>query len=124
MPSALQGGGIAALAATPAAGFALQNATPNIITWTAPNDGVNHRVQIFGGKRVTVGETGGVVQVNATDPGGGAIARQLDPGGHVAGDFVYTAAQFLVQAGTTVTVQQSSALTVGASVTWAEIWGS
>jgi hypothetical protein len=122
MPSAQGVLGLQVAAA--AAGVALQNATPNIISWTAPNDGQNHRVMIFGGKRVTLAETGGVIQVNATDPGGGAIARQLDAGGHVAGDYVYTAAQFVVQAGTTVTVQQSSALTAGTSVTWAEIWGS
>ena len=35
------------------AGFALQNATPNILTWTAPNDGNYHRVVVAASIGVT-----------------------------------------------------------------------
>lgn len=117
-------GGLQKVADAGINGFALQNGTPNILTWTAPNDGVPHRVTVFGGVRCSNAETGGVIQINATDLAGGGIARQLDAGGHGVGSFVFTASLILVQPGTTVTVQQSSALTVGAATAFAEMWGS
>jgi len=117
-------GGLQKIADAGIAGFALQNATPNILTWTAPNDGLPHRVAVFGGVRCSVAETGGVIQINATDLAGGNIARQLDAGGHGVGSFVFTSSMILVQPGSVVTVQQSSALSLGAATAFAELWGS
>jgi hypothetical protein len=108
------------------AGFALQNGTPNILTWTAPNDGALHRVALFAVKHVTSTETGGVIAVTYTLPDGTAsAAHTLLGGSQASGDLVPSGAFLvLVEANTTVTVKQNSALTGGASIMWAEIWGS
>jgi hypothetical protein len=116
-------GGMGLQAATPVAGFALQNATPTILSWTAPNDGNQHRVLLIGSVNVTSAETGGAVTANVTPPGGGSPAvPQILAGGQAAGNHVGLNAA-IVEAGSVVTVQQS-ALTVGAATAWVEIWGS
>lgn len=111
------------LATTGPAGFVLQNGTPTILSWTAPNDGNLHRVFFIGSINVTSAATGGAVTANVTPPGGGSPAvPQILAGGQAAGNHVGLNAA-IVEAGSTVTVQQS-ALTVGAATTWVEIWGS
>lgn len=112
-------------AATGLAGFALQNATPNLIVWTAPNDGQLHRCEVVLNKHVTVAETGGAVNcVASSSPDGAGILSTVSfAGGQGVGVF-QAAPVFFIPAGGSVTVRQSSALTAGASVVWAEIWGS
>jgi hypothetical protein len=39
-------------------------------------------------------------------------------------NYAYSSAAFIIKAGSTVTIQQSVALTAGAATLWAEIWGS
>jgi len=112
------------LAATPVAGFALQNGTPTILTWAVPNDGLLHRVLVISTMDVTSTETGGGVVVNVTLPDGTTGQPTLYSSGKSAGmvNANYVACQ--VKAGSTVTVAQASALTGGASTVWAEIWGA
>lgn len=113
------------LVPAPLAGFALQNATPTIATWTAPNDGQNHRFAIIATQTVSSLETGGIVSVTFTAPDGTASTHTLYPGGSAAGETnPSTGFTRVCKAGTAVSVVQSSALTVGAAVVWAEIWGS
>ena len=110
-------------ATTGVAGFALQNATPTIISWTAPNDGNLHRFIVICSLDVSSAETGGAVSLVCTPPGAGAQTTSLYAGGLGTGP-AYNTQERLVQPGTTVTVEQSSALTGGAATVWAEIWGS
>jgi hypothetical protein len=115
---------LALQAATPAAGFALVNGTPTILTWTAPNDGQQHRVQVFASLHVTSTETGGVINLTGVFPDGTSATFQLIAGSQGSGTFSPNPArQIIVEAGQTVTVTQT-ALTGGAAVLWAEIWGS
>lgn len=109
--------------ATPIAGFVLQNGTPNILSWTAPNDDQMHRFTVYYVVRVTSAETGGASQVTWNGPDGTAVTTALDPGGHGNGMFSGSQ-QKLIAPGSTVTVQQSSALTVGAALMWSELWGA
>ena len=57
-------------ATTGVAGFPLQNGYPDIASWTAPDDGIMHRVQIYALLIVTSTETGGQVEAFFTLPGG------------------------------------------------------
>jgi hypothetical protein len=112
--------------ATAAAGFALQNATPAIISWTAPADSNNHRVLIFASEHITSAITGGVVQVSQTTPDGsaGLIANSLLAGGVTAGFRTAAITTLIVESGSTVTIEQTSAMTAGAATVWAEIWAA
>jgi len=116
---------LALQAATPAAGFALQNGTPTILTWTAPNDGNLHRFAIYGNTVITSTETGGAIHITWTPPtAGSSTSAGTDSGGTAAGIKNWTVVTGIVAAGTTVTLSQSSALTAGAATAFAEIWGS
>lgn len=114
--------------ATPLAGFALQNGTPNIISYTTPNDGKIHFVFVAGEVVVSVGETGGQLSLNFTDPGGTPRSRSQDPGGHAAGYFDFGSSNggqlVAVAPNTTVTLLQSVALTVGAAVVYAGLFST
>lgn len=112
------------VATTGVNGFALQNATPTILTWVVPNDGQMHRFAVFGGVNVTSGETGGAIGVTYKYPDGTSSTDSLVNGGLSSGHQLYNARLAPVQAGATVTVNQTSALTGGTASTWAEIWGS
>lgn len=116
-------GGMQRVAATPQAGVALVNGTPAFLTWTAPNDGKNHDVLVFNSLSVTVAETGGLIQISFTAPS--TAARQFPPfaGGAAIGDY-YNFQSFTVKPGTTVTVAQASALTLGAAQYWADMWAN
>jgi hypothetical protein len=107
-------------------GYALINGTGSIITWTAPNDELLHRVYLFSQKLVTSTETGGQITFNFTDQSGTSRTPPVYAGGAGSGLVAPAASAVaqLVKAGTTVTVYQGSALTGGAAVLWAEIWGS
>lgn len=113
------------LAATPLAGVPLINGTQVLCTWTAPNDGQMHRVMAFASLLVTSPETGGAVNLSVTLPAPGAGANDaLFNGGAAAGSQMSYNPGSLVQPGSTVTVNQATALTAGAATLWAEIWGS
>jgi hypothetical protein len=127
-PAPQAGPGFSLLATTGAAGFTLQNATPTILSWTAPNDGQLHRVTCFGMLHVTSAETGGQISIQYFGPFGGASAHtsQILAAG-LGTDTAGQAPSFFnvsVGGGTTVSILQSTALTAGAAVLWAEIWGS
>jgi hypothetical protein len=112
-------------AATPVAGFSLQNATPTLLSWTAPSDGLNHRFEIFATGFATVLEVGGQVNVNYALPNGNTSPFPLLLQGTQAVGYItaaYVAA--IIGPGAIVSIQQSSALTSGAATVWAEIWGS
>ena len=113
------------LAATPLTGVALVNGTPVILTWTAPSDGKMHRVMAFGSLLVTVLEVGGQVNFSVPIPSpGGTANNPLFNAGQAAGSQMSFNPGSLVAPGATVTVNQASALTGGAAVVWAELWGS
>jgi hypothetical protein len=112
-------------AATPVAGFALQNGTPSILTWTTPNDGKQHRFLVLASLDVTSAETGGQVTVTYNTPDGGAGSHTLFSANTAGGVFTPVASFMIIcEANTTVTIAQATALTVGAATVWAEIWGS
>jgi hypothetical protein len=112
-------------AATPLAGVALVNGTPTILSWTAPADGLLHRVQIFAAMIIGSLETGGVVTATVTTPDGTVVSWNLFSGTQ-GGGFNYATSNFfpVIKAGSTVTIAQNTALTGGSATMWAEIWGS
>jgi hypothetical protein len=113
------------VASTGVAGFALQNATPTILTWTAPNDGQMHRVLVLGEVKVTGAQTGGAVSLTFTYPDGSASpVASVNAGGSGAGYHGLANNVFLVAPGTTVTLAQTSAQTAGAATLWAELWAA
>jgi hypothetical protein len=116
-------GGMSIVATTGLAGFALQNATPTILSWIVPNDGNMHRYAIFGGQFVTVAETGGAVSTTFTDPIPTTRTRQLFAGGSGLGYTPIITTNFLIAPNQTVTIAQTSALTAGTATVWFEIWG-
>lgn len=115
-------GGLGLLATTAEAGFALQDATPTILTWTAPSDGKLHRIICFLTGYVSAAETGGAITLDTVLPDGNAANPQMMPGGAAAGPVAASALR-MVGAGETVSLVQSSALTAGAATVWAELWG-
>ncbi|HEY1668492.1 MAG TPA: glycosyl hydrolase family 28-related protein [Trebonia sp.] len=115
-------GALRPLAATAAGGYTQVNGTGTVLTWTAPNDGQLHRVILLADLHVTTTQVGGAITMNCDFPDGFANAPSVfagaaSPGGY--GAFVGR----VVEAGATVTITQSSALTSGAAVMWAELWG-
>ena len=111
-------------AATPVAGYSLVNGTGNIIQWTTPNDGKSHTAMVSASMDITSGQTGGQITVAYTLPDGTSGNHTLFSPNTGVG-IVTPVANFSieVQANSTVTIAQASALTVGAAVMWAKIWG-
>lgn len=112
----------ALVASTGVNGFALQNATPNILTWTAPNDGQMHRVFLNAFIVVGAAQTGGAVTMNTTVPGGVASNPVVFAGGLTGNQSQWF--NRLIAPGTTVTLVQSSAQTAGAATVYAELWAA
>jgi hypothetical protein len=112
-------------ASTGTTGYTLVNGTGTIISWTAPSDAGLHRFAIFAAMHVTSTETGGQITVSYTLPDATSTAHTLFAAGAGSGDQL-PALPFLatVEAGTTVSVKQATALTGGAATMWAEIWGA
>jgi hypothetical protein len=114
-------GGLSQVATTGPAGFALQDATPTIFSWIAPNDGNLHAVALYSEKYVASTETGGAIgltftiggQTGTVTPFGGGGAEGIRPNG-TAG-----ALNIVVDPGSTVTLAQASALTGGTSTLYA-----
>lgn len=109
-------------AATPVAGFALQNGTPTILSWNVPNDGQLHFVLLPVNQEVVTLETGGAIGLTFTLPDGSIFTTSVFAGGSAAGFSGSTNTRF-VQAGSVVTLAQTSALTAGSAKLWSQIWG-
>lgn len=109
-------------AETPAGGFALQNATPVVYTWTTPNDGNLHGFEAYAALTVTLAETGGATKVLWTING---VAQQATVFANAlaVGTTVNTV-QAVADPNTTVTLQQTSALTAGASKIFSVLYGT
>jgi hypothetical protein len=117
------------LASTGASGYTMVNGTGAIITWTAPNDGAMHGVTVAGVLVISSTETGGELAAEGTDPSGAAFTRQVMAASQAASSQPIGLNQavpslWLIKANTTFTLQQFTALTGGASVLYAELWGS
>lgn len=115
--------GLALVATTGVNGFALQNATPDILTWTAPADGQLHRYLLMGMTSVTAQETGGQVTLKAGQIGGGNVPwSDMNSGDNAAQQSPFNS-MGLIDPGSTITLSQITALSAGAAKVWAEIWG-
>jgi hypothetical protein len=119
--------------ATPAAGTALINGTPDILTWQAPNDGLLHRFVIFARLIVSADLTGGQIYVqlaNASLPhAGNGSGTEIWGSGKGGGDYFLNrdgVSDFksILGPGETVKITQNTAVIAGAAVLYAEIWGS
>jgi hypothetical protein len=125
------GAGLQKVAATASSGFALQNGTPTILQWTAPSDGNKHRAMVFIAIDVTAATTGGEIDMTTvlngdSDTGvtviNGTRGTGLSQGMSVQKDG--TGIMVIVDPGSTITIFQGTAMTAGAALLWAEIWGS
>jgi hypothetical protein len=105
------------------AGYTLINGTGNILTYNVPNDGLVHTVNVATNMNVASLETGGQIQVLFTTPDGTAQTFQQHAAGLAAG-LARTNSACLCKPGTTVTLQQSTALTAGAAVLWGSMWSA
>jgi hypothetical protein len=112
------------VATTGPAGFTLVNGTPNILSWTTPADGNMHRAIVIAAVHVTSTETGGQLNTTGNAADGTAFNQLLIAGGAATGAINRTQSSFLLQANTTLAVTQNTALTAGAAIAWAEIWGA
>lgn len=118
-------GAVKQAASTIGTGFAMQNASDvTILQYTAPNDGKVHQVllamQIIAG---AAGSTGGAIVYIYTQ-GGTQFITSLSGGGLSANQVVGLNANFVslaVDPGTTVTLQQQTAVTVGAAKVYAAL---
>jgi hypothetical protein len=111
-------------ATTGTGGYALVNGTGNVISWTAPSDGALHRVMLFTTLHVTTTEVGGGISVTFNTPDGTSTTQTIYGAAQTSGVPGATTRVQLIEAGSTITISQTSALTSGASVLWAEIWAS
>jgi hypothetical protein len=105
------------------AGYTLINGTGNILVYNVPNDGLVHTVNVATNMNVASLETGGQIQVLFTTPDGTAQTFQQHAAGLAAG-LARTNSACLCKPGTTVTLQQSTALTAGAAVLWGSMWSA
>lgn len=117
--------GLSLVAATGAGGYTLVNGTGTVISWSVPNDGQRHRFMLVYSMDITVNETGGAISVVFTSPGSTAVTYGILPGSQTAGWNFGEAPAFcsFAKPGTTVSISQTSALTAGAAVLTADIWG-
>lgn len=102
-------------------GVALVNGTPNILTWTAPNDGNLHFATVGAVLATTSTCTGGAVNISGTT-GGVAWAHTLIGANQTAGGATGTSGPVAIDPGTTLTVLQATALTAGAAKLYAGIF--
>jgi hypothetical protein len=109
------GGGLAAVAGTIGArgAYPKVDGTGTFATIPVPNDGEPHAVAVYATTDVTAAETGGIIQVRYTSGGTPGI-QQIDNGGSGVGLGAHVGFP-ACDPGTDVTLQQTSALTAGAS---------
>ena len=114
------------LASTGTTGFALQDATPIILSWTAPNDGNLHYVAgISVLVDCTAAATGGALAVVAYGVGGiTSVADQISAGGFSVGQTIAYEKPIALPPGQLVMLKQSGALTAGNVTVYADIWGN
>ena len=117
-------GGLGLVATTGVDGFALQDATPTILTWTAPDDGHLHLATLSAFLSVTEAETGGDLTASFSAPDGTSQSDYgVFSGGLTVGQGLPTQPQtYLIAPGGTFSFVQYSALTAGAAKVYAEIW--
>lgn len=106
---------------TGAAGLAKQNATPTFFTYNVPNDGNLHDIMGFGQLAIASSETGGNVQFYRN---GTALLNMFNGGQGGPGNVGMSPITYTAQPGETITIQQTSALTVGASTMYFEFWST
>lgn len=96
--------------------FVLQNGTPTILSYTLPNDGRLHGVLVVASCVPTASMTGGACTFSFTDGASGNVTGPLTAfaGGFGVGSLPGTSSGQLLSGGSTITIAQSSALTVGA----------
>ena len=111
------------LAGTGPAGYTLVNGTGTILTWAVPADNLIHSLLLTAFIHVTSNQTGGAITLNTTVPDGTASNPGIFAGGIAAG-LQSQLFNRIVQAGSVVTLTQSSAQTLGAAVMWAQLWGA
>jgi hypothetical protein len=114
-------------ASTDPAGFTLVDGTPDIISWTPPDDGQLHIVTVAFQMDVTSDTTGGRIDALFTLPDGGSPQGVVITNAQAGTGFNYNnyLAYFpmLIRAGSTFTIRQATALTGGAATLWAIILG-
>jgi hypothetical protein len=111
--------GMTLQATTGSAGVALINGTQVVVTWTAPTDGNLHVVAWSMLLHITSAETGGSM---ATGINGLYTAGNLSSGGAGTGWSQYGGTA-TVPSGDTWFISQTTALTAGAAIAYAQIWG-
>jgi parallel beta-helix repeat protein len=114
--------GMALVDGTGDAGFALEDGTPTIVSWTAPDDGNAHQVVLIGALSVSSAETGGEVSLSAPLPNTATIVSTFFNGGQGQYTAVGNFTAAVIGPGTTVVLEQSTALTAGAATVWAQLW--
>ena len=118
------------VASTGVDGFALQNGTPTILSWTAPSTGGLRTAQVSGYLDVTSQETGGTLLVVLKNPGSTQLldAIFISGGGTAPGVYWPNGADVVfplaVLPGYSVELVQSSPLTAGAATVFAQIFAS
>jgi hypothetical protein len=112
-------------------GFALQDATPTILSWTPPSDGNLHRVILAISEYVSSATTGGSIEIQSTGPNGITIpaptvlGSSLALGWHFNDNLSVIVPSFvLIAPGSVFAVTQITPVSVGVATVWAEIWGS
>jgi hypothetical protein len=114
-------------AITPGEGYALVDGTGTILSWEVPAS-ANGIVMIVFVLSVTEAETGGRISLNWTLPGGTpATPSTVQAGGEATPDTYSqgggSAITTICEPGTTVYLDQATALTAGAATVWAAILG-
>ena len=106
-------------------GFALQDGTPVILSWTAPDDGRLHSIMQVAYIHAASDMTGGNIGCSFTDPDGNSVTDPVFVTGALSADFSnWNSNVLLVQPGSVSTVDQATALAAGAATCWAEIWAT
>lgn len=110
------------VATTGAAGYTLINGTGAALTYTVPSDGALHCLIVVGAVVVTSTMTGGQIQM-VTTTGGTAKTTTISAGSFSNGTVTTTSSSTIpVDAGSTVTINQSTALTAGAAKLYLSIF--
>jgi hypothetical protein len=108
------------------AGFPLGSTAPaTMLTFTTPDDGQIHAVQIFATMRITTAYTGAEISLTYVDPfGSTSIVPAWIPAGSSSGTGAYRGgvSAVLANPNTAVTLIQETALTAGAGTFYGEIW--